>query len=127
MAFVVEDPDRHAGQVVANGHCVRFAQEAARRLPHTSQWRRGARVRYGNVPPGTVIATFESNGCYGNHIDGRSHAAILVAEEAGGLRVWDQWVGHPVQQRLIRFRDGAGKPVNDGDAFHVVETEESLA
>jgi hypothetical protein len=117
-----EDPERHAGRVVANGHCVRFCQAAVPGLPHTGQWSRGPRVRGAGVAPGTVIATFDPDGTYGNHTDGRSHAAILIAEEAGGLRVWDQWVGHPVAERLIRFRGGRGKRVNDGDAFHIVES-----
>jgi hypothetical protein len=28
-----------------------------------------------------------------------------------------------VAQRVLQFRAGKGKPVNDGDAFHVVEVE----
>jgi hypothetical protein len=122
MSWVAADPEAFAGRRVGNGHCVRFVQRAAG-MPHTSRWRRGVRVRDHNVPSGTAIATFEPDGRYGNHTDGRSHAAILVAELPEGLRVWDQWVGHPVQQRTIRWRggNGNGKPVNDGDEYYVIE------
>jgi hypothetical protein len=76
------------------------------------------------LTPGTAIATFDPNGTYGNHTDGRSHAAILMASDPKlGLHVWDQWVGHPVSMRWIRFQNGAPgvHPVNDGDAFYVIE------
>ena len=73
------------------------------------------------VATGTAIATFDPDGRYGNHTDGRSHAAIFVAEQGDGLLVWDQWVHHPVSQRIIHFRGGAGEPVNNGDQFCVIE------
>ena len=119
MTWIADDPASFAGQRVGNGHCVRFVQVAAG-LPHTSQWRAGVRVRGNPVAAGTAIATFDPNGRYGNHTDGRSHAAILVEERPGGLLVWDQWVGQPVHQRTIRFRGGQGRRVNDGDQFHVI-------
>ncbi|HEY1430737.1 MAG TPA: BPSL0067 family protein [Stellaceae bacterium] len=125
MSFVVDRPERWAGEVVANGHCVRFVQ-AAGGLPLTSQWRCGIKVRGIELPAGTVIATFEPNGRYGNHTDGRSHAAVYERQSDGGLRVWDQWQGHPVALRTIHFRGGRGRRVNDGDQFHVVETEATL-
>ena len=111
-----------AGRSVDTGHCVRFCQVATPGLPHTSRWRKGRKVRGGNVEPGTVIATFGSQGRYANALDGSSHAAILLAEQDDGLLVWDQWVGHPVQRRVIRFRDGHGTAANDGDRFFVVES-----
>lgn len=123
MAWRCADPAKYQGQVVGDGQCVRFCQAAVPGLPHTSQWRRGAKVKGGNIEPGTVIATFGASGKYENKTDGSSHAAILVAEEAGGLRVWDQWVGRPVAERLIFYRGGAGRAVNDGDRFFVVEAE----
>jgi hypothetical protein len=79
-------------------------------------------VRDGSVPPGTAIATFSPAGTYENDTTGRSHAAILIAENSDGLLVWDCWQGQPVHQRVLRFRGGSGDPVNDGDAFHVIET-----
>ena len=89
--------------------------------PHTSLWRRGDPVRGSRCIAGTVIATFDEDGTYGNHTDGRSHAAVLVAGLSDGLLVLDQWIGQPVHQRVIRFRNGDGTAVNDGDQFHIVE------
>lgn len=120
MSFKAVDPLRYMGQVVDNGHCVRFVQEVAR-MPHTSEWRRGVKVRGNNVPQFTIIATFAADGRYENRTDGHSHAAVLLAEVEDGLGVLDQWQGHPVAERIIRFRGGEGKKVNDGDAFYVVE------
>lgn len=120
MAWVAANPARYAGQVIDTGHCVRFVQESAS-APHTSRWRRGSKVRGNPVAPGTAIATFDPGGTYGNHTDGRSHAAILVAEQPDGLRVWDCWRGHPVAQRTIRWHGGQGKASNDADAFCVIE------
>lgn len=126
MSWICPNPGRYAGQVISTGHCVRFIQEAAS-APHTSRWRRGAKVRNGAVPVGTAIATFspgltsQGGGRYENRTDGSSHAAILIAELNGGLRVWDQWRGHPVAERTIRWHGGQGKPVNDGDAYYVIE------
>lgn len=70
-----------------------------------------------------TIATFDANGKYTNSTDGTSHAAIYVGQDAAGLQVWDQWTAQPVHQRTIRFQGGAAgvKPVNDGDAFYVIE------
>ena len=116
--FIAKDPHRHLGQVIDTGHCVRFVQVAAG-VPHTSRWRPGIRVRGATVAPGTVIATFRA-GRYTNDVTGDSHAAIYLGQTAEGLQVLDQWVGQPVAERLIRFRGGSGKQVNDGDAFWTV-------
>ena len=123
---IAKTPAGYAGKAVGNGHCVGFVREAAG-LPHTSLWRRGEQVRAIRPPAGTAIATFDPDGRYGNHTDGRSHAAILVATQGDGLLVWDQWVGHPVAQRVIRFRGGSGQAVNDGDQFHVIEVAAPVA
>jgi hypothetical protein len=123
MAWIIEGAEEYLGQRVANGQCVRFLQEAGG-LPHTSKWRPGDKVRGSGCEPGTCIATFDPNGRYGNHVDGRSHAAIFLEERAEGLLVIDQWVGHPVAHRTIRFRGGSGRRVNDGDAFCIIEEEE---
>src|SRR5580658_2989810 len=110
------------GNVTGTGQCVAFV-EAAAQTPLTAQWKRG-RIVAGDmtVPEGTAIATFDPDGTYGNHTDGRSHGAIYVSQVAGqGLLVYDQWVGQPVHQRTIHFRDGAGLAVNDGNQFYVIE------
>jgi hypothetical protein len=113
--------ETYAGRVIGDGHCVAFVREVAG-LPHTSAWRRGELVRGSAVLEGTPIATFDRNGRYANATDGSSHAAVLIEETPMGLMVWDQWKGHPVERRLIRFQDGKAKPANDGDKFHVIET-----
>jgi hypothetical protein len=126
--WVAKNPEAYAGQKVDNGHCVRFLQVAAS-VPHTSQWRRGERVRDAtDMPVGTCIATFHDTGHhYENDTTGKSHAAILIAVHSDGILAWDQWVGHPVAQRVIRWRQGASDKVNDGDAFHAIVTEQNDA
>ena len=123
MAWVADNPGRYAGQAVGSGHCVAFVQTAAG-APHTSAWRRGAKVRpLDNLAGGTAVATFGGNPArYQNRTDGSSHAAIYIRHEPDGLRVWDQWRGHPVAQRTIRYKGGAGTQNNDGDAFYVIES-----
>jgi hypothetical protein len=124
MAYIASSPETHKGEAVGTGQCVAFVQKASG-APLTSQWHRGIRVK-GNgeqIEKGTAIATFDSNGVYGNHMDGTSHAAIYVGQEADGIQVWDQWLGQPVHQRTLHFHGGAPdvKPVNDGDAFYVID------
>jgi hypothetical protein len=130
MTHVADNPHRHLGRVVENGQCVRFVQVVSG-IGHTSTWRQGPSVRDNpDIVPGTVIATFNANGRYANDTTGRSHAAIYLAQDEHGVRVIDQWVGRTVpgqgvQERLIRFRGGVGKPVDDGDAYFIVETMEA--
>jgi hypothetical protein len=96
-------------------------------VPHSSALRRGARVRFTEVRRGTTIATFNNAGRYANATDGSSHICFFVAKEHDGLKVVDQWVGREppgVAERIIRYKGGRGKPVDDGDAYFVVETEE---
>jgi hypothetical protein len=126
MTWSAEHPDDYEGRVVGDGHCVPFVQ-AATGAPHTSTWRRGPQVRHSLMDSGTAIATFDPDGRYGNHRDGRSHAAILIARRDDGLLVWDQWLGQPVHRRLIRYRGGQGNAVNDGDAFHVITADTAAA
>jgi hypothetical protein len=126
LSFVAKDPGSFAGQAVGSGHCVAYVQQSAG-APHTSHWRRGVKVRGSGAPAGTAIATFGGAPArYENRTDGSSHAAILIAEDSGGLRVWDQWRGHPVSQRTIRHKGGAGTANNDGDRFFVIETDETV-
>ena len=121
MPFIADDPKQHMGTVVSNGHCLRHVQVVAG-VTHSSTLRRGDPVRGASCAPGTVIGTFDEDGTYGNHTDGRSHVAILLAETDDGLLVVDQWLGQPVHERLIHFRDGAGLAVNDASRYHIVES-----
>ena len=112
------------GQLVGNGQCVSFVH-AVTAAPPSSLWHQGVQVKgEATISPGTVIATFDPNGRYGNHTDGRSHAAIYLSQNSVGIRVLDQWNGHtsqPVHERTITFRNGVGAKANDGDQFYVVQ------
>jgi hypothetical protein len=119
MAFIAPNPEDYEGEVVGDGQCVAFVKEASG-APQTALWRRGADVKGADIPKGTAIATFD-NDKYLSLPHG-NHAAIYVDQNAEGLIVWDQWVGHPVSQRTIHFKGGEGYPSNDGDAFSVIET-----
>jgi hypothetical protein len=123
MAYIANSPETSNGQVVGSGQCVAFVQQASG-APLTALWTRGRLAKSdATIQKGTAIATFGANGKYTNSTDGTSHAAIYVGQNAQGLQVWDQWLGQPVHQRTIRFQAGAPdvKPVNDGDAFYVIE------
>ena len=119
---VAENPEAFVGRVVGDGHCVKFVQAAAA-VPRTAEWRPGAWVR-GNrtIPPGTVIATFEADGTYTPETG--NHAAVYVSQDGTGIRVYDQWQGQPVHERVIRFEGGwgagSGSKSNDGKLFRVV-------
>ncbi len=112
------------GSLVGSGQCVALVRECAG-LPPTSSWRRGAWVRDTKLEPGTCIATFDPDGRYGNHTDGRSHACILVEELHDGLRVVDQWYKQykpqHVHERVIRFKGGNIPHADDGDAYYTIE------
>jgi hypothetical protein len=71
-----------------------------------------------------LIATFDEDGRYGNHLDERSHAAVFVKALSDGINAFDQWRGHPVSERHIRFRNGRGSPANDADQYYVIELED---
>lgn len=129
MPFIAEDPYLFLGEKVDNGQCMRHVQIVAN-VTHSSTLRRGDWVRSATAPYGTIIATFDPDGTYGNHTDGSSHIAILVSRDNEGLRVVDQWSGQPVHERLIRYKNGSGPACDDGDQFYVVETaglQEALA
>ena len=74
------------------------------------------------IARGTAIATFEADGTYTNQSG--NHAAIYLGQEDRGIWVYDQWRGHPVDKRLIRFAGGRGSrgsKSNDGRRFAVIE------
>lgn len=119
--FIATDPHRYLGTPVGNGHCVALVREATG-APQTALWRRGKQARGGDLPTGTAIATFDHRGRYINATDGQSHAAILLTEEALGLRVIDQWVGRAPTERLIRFKRGLRPHADDGDHFYQIVT-----
>lgn len=123
MPFVASQHERFTGKAHGTGHCVALVREAAG-APITTQWRRGDSVHGNELAPGTAIATFDPNGRYGNHPDGRSHAAILLVQNVdGSLIVFDQWIGQVAHQRVIRDRHGEGDACNDASRFYAIEME----
>jgi hypothetical protein len=123
VTFVAAAHEHCLGRRIGSGHCVAFVRSVTD-APMTTHWRRGARVAdTPTLARGTAIACFDADGRYGNHVDGRSHAAVLLAVGEDGLLVADQWTGQPVHERVIRYRNGAGDAANDGDRFFVIERE----
>jgi hypothetical protein len=128
MPYVATKPEVYEGTSVGSGQCVALVQQAAG-APTTPSWSKGGFVKGdATLARGTVIATFDPNGRYGNHTDGRSHAAIYLGQTKDGIQVIDQWVStvhgkavpHLASERTIPFRGGHGHAVNDGDQFYVV-------
>jgi hypothetical protein len=121
--YVASLPEAFEGHVVGAGHCVDFVKASAG-APQTAAWQAGAEV-YGNphIPPGTAIATFESDGSYTS--ESGNHAAIYLDQDDRGIWVYDQWQGQPVHRRLILFAGGSGgkwgSKSNDGTRFAVIE------
>jgi len=73
--------------------------------PHLAPSRRFKVGKYANLPTG-------------------NHAAIYLSQHSTGLWVMDQWVGKTsgrVKKRLIRFHEAPWNPINDGNAYSVIE------
>ena len=109
------------------GECVTYVKAVTPdlALKQTKSWKKGDQVK-GNssIVEGTVVATFTGGGYTGHE----NHAGIYEKQDASGIYVWDQYWDHKhktptnakaVGQRLIRF--GGPNPVNDGNAYFVVE------
>ncbi len=119
MAYIALNPKSYETKVVGNGDCVAFVKVSAN-APQTSLWKPGVNVKGATLQEGTAIATFQKEE-YTNRRNGDSHAAIYIGQDKVGLYVWDQWKGHPVSARRIRFKEGVGAACDDGDAFYVIE------
>lgn len=120
MPYFCENPDTYNAKKVGSGQCVEFVQHCAS-APHTSSWRKGAKVRGGQIRSGTAIATFDETGRYPNRSTG-NHAAIYISQTTAGIWVYDQWVSQgEVRKRFIRFKNGVGSPSNDGDRFYIIK------
>ena len=127
---------------VGTGECAAIAQSLVAGLGdiHACHWRRGAKVQ-GNMSllPGTVIATFDSNGRYigtakHNHSGGVAHTALYLGQTAVGVEIVHQFNSHPnIQGALVRF-DGkktaglhagvsasGGCPEDDARNYYAVE------
>ena len=109
------------GRSVGSGQCVALVRAAQPSLGPSSTWTAGAAVQ-GNtaLPPGTPIATFDPSSRYANALDGSSHAAIYLGQDAQGLHVLDQWAGSAAAVRTIPWTNPGAAPANTGAAFRVV-------
>lgn len=113
---------RFVGRSAGSGQCVALVQAAAQDLGPTRGWAPGAAVQAGggSLQPGTVIATFDRSGRYANATDGSSHAAIYLGQNAQGIQVMDQWVGHAASSRTIPWSNPGGAPVDVAGNYRVV-------
>lgn len=116
---VAQGWDAFAGQSVGSGQCVALVQAADPAVGLTRTWAQGQQVQ-GNtlLVSGTIIATFNGQGQYANAMDGSSHAAIYLGQNAQGIQVLDQWAGSPAAYRMIRWSSVTA--ANTGSAFYVV-------
>ena len=130
-----------AGEGEYKGECAALAQFLVPGLgnAHVSKWRRGAKVK-GNLSlrPGTVIAIFDSNGCYigtKKHVHSHlAHTALYLRQSAVGIEIVHQFKSCPyIKGALVRF-DGktlpgfhsgvstlGGTPEDDAENYYVVE------
>ena len=119
---VATNYSQYLNQYVGTGQCVALVQAADSSVGLTATWTQGSAVQ-GNtsLQPGTAIATFGPNGTYTNSTDGSSHAAIYLGQNAQGIQVEDQWVGHPASVRTIAWSSTtSSSAANNGSAFYVV-------
>ena len=129
--YVAGNPRQWIGPAqVGDGECVTLVEKATG-APGDKDWRRGALVQ-GNtqLAPGTAIALFDTNGPYGNHTDGTSHAAIYLRQDAEGIYVIDQWnirshgkivARQAPHERRIRFNPPNRAAVDHGELYHVIQ------
>ncbi|HME22268.1 MAG TPA: BPSL0067 family protein [Acetobacteraceae bacterium] len=123
--YIADNPASFVGQRVGDGECVAYVRAACPALPNTHQWKKGVAANGGNLPSGTIIATFRgSDGGY-NASDGLQHAAVFLSETPTGLRVLDQFNAHGnnpgqhVQERPLPYGNPSS-PVNDGNQFYAI-------
>lgn len=118
---VATNYSQYLNQSVGTGQCVALVHAADSSVGLTATWTQGSAVQ-GNtsLQPGTVIATFGANGTYTNSMDGSSHAAIYLGQNAQGIQVEDQWVGYPASIRTIRWASTSPYAADNGSAFYVV-------
>jgi hypothetical protein len=117
------DPDRVE---VKKNECAALVQAFG--LPQTKHWRRGPRVLDANPLPGTVVATLRDD-MYHNDYSGRSHVAIFLSKDSGGIHTLEQWNGRDIHRGYRKFKsDEFGEPdksgkygwVDDGDEYYIL-------
>jgi hypothetical protein len=146
MAWVIRNPLQYVGQQPKGSHhCAALAQELGTHLvppiPLVALWKPGVRVKGKNLPQGTVIAIFNSNGDYqgsrfAHNLNGTAHTALYVRQSSEGIEVVHQYKGcKTIKGSLIRFGGGrladhhsgvsasGGKLEDDADQYYVVESK----
>ncbi|MDB5247038.1 MAG: uncharacterized protein JWQ40_1432 [Segetibacter sp.] len=139
MSFKISEPEsavftpKKYVDEAGNTECAVFIRKAAK-APLVSLWRKGKKVldaKFGEIPRGTAIATFDDFGKYPTDSKGK-HAAIYLSHnpETKTIDVLDQWNGlGKVDKRTIRFWKNKNEMVNgrpyrrsnDSDTFYVIE------
>lgn len=113
------------------GQCVSMVKNLAHSTTQTKDWYAGVNVvASGNIPQGTVIATFsnwDGRPIYKNYYPNPDHAAIFREyirnsnNQIIGIMVWDQ---NFVKTKLVGMHviptSGSGR--NDADKYYVVQT-----
>lgn len=126
MQIVVHHPMQYVNQSKkGTGQCAELPQEilGIAACPNTWRWKRGARVMdTKGLTPGTVIATFNSNGDYHyvqhEHL---AHTALYIGHDDKGIVVVHQHSGIPA---IMRHKYNVGKQINhvqSADNYYVVE------
>jgi hypothetical protein len=144
MAWVIHNPRQYIGKHSrGSGQCAALAQDLGKHLvppiPLVAHWQRGTRVKGNILPPGTVIAIFNSNGDYqgskfAHHLNGTAHTALYVGQTNVGIEVVHQYLNsRTIKGSLIRFggqrvtghksgvSGSGGKLEDDADNYYVVE------
>lgn len=102
--------------------CVALVQKITN-APHTTKWRMGRKVMDagpGEIPSGTVIATFDGNSK--SYPSTQMHAAIYVTHNHEGIVVYDQWNSQGrSKKRTIRLKNLPKRHVDDASYYYVVE------
>ena len=124
MPFVVHHPVQYRGRdKKGTGHCAALPQALLPGCPHTCHWKQGVQVKMKkDLPPGTVIATFNSNGDY-HYVEHEhlAHTALYVGQDAEGITVVHQHKKlKTIELHKYRFGDRTNA-VQNADNYYVVE------
>ena len=132
MPIVVHHPMQYANKAKRGsgenaGQCAVLPQDllGSARCPKTCHWKRGARVMDTvGLTPGTVIATFNSNGDYHfvpkHHL---AHTALYVSHSAHGIVVVHQHSEIPTIKRHEYLVGPQATHVQSADNYYVVEVK----
>jgi hypothetical protein len=126
MSIVVHHPMQYVGSDKrGSGECAALPQEilGLARCPNTWRWKRGARVMdTRGLTPGTVIATFNTNGDYHwvQH-EHMAHTALYVSRDDKRIVVVHQ---HSKISKIQRHMYSVGEQANvvqNANNYYVVE------